>query len=432
MAASTARAERAHELRVRKHLVRNYAAFTVEGGLFVGALAFTSQVNVAPKIIESLGGPVWLVALMPAMMQVGFVAPQLFVAHHVERWRRHMPYVLTMGVFQRLPYLAAAGVLLLAAGHKTLAVWVVALCPMVSGLVGGTLMTAWQEMFAKSLPPRRRSGILALRNLISSLIGLGAGVGIAAVLQRWPGTTGYGVLHLVSFGILVFSLAAFAFVRETPYRQMPQAQRLTLGQNLRRMPGVIRGDGRLRAYLLSNMLWAGAYLLLPFMAIHALAALGRAADEAMLGYFVTAAMVGAIAGNLSAGVLGDRFGGKVLMLISRAGFAVLCAWAMIARGAWEFMALFVLQGLVLSFSQVGNLTLGIELCPKDRRVTYLTLMALFGMTSMLVGSQIGGLAWKFLSPAWRFQTVAGMCLAAMLGSMVLLAKVREPRGEPAG
>lgn len=420
------RDDRVHHLRVSKNLLRNTIAHTIEGGLFIGAMQFVSAATLAPKLIESLGGPVWLIALMPVIGSIGFVCPQIFVAHRIAQWRRHKPFVALSGVFQRLPYLIAALMLMMAAAAPNqLVIATVALAPLLSGLAGGFTFTGWQELVAKTVPAERRAGIWAARNIIGAIIGLVAGVAIKKILVDWPGATGYGVLHLITFGVLVLSYVVFLFVRETPYPDSHKTEALTFGQSIRLMPALVRDDANLRAYLFSNAFWAGIYIVLPFMSIHALAVLGKEAD--FLGYLIGAGMVGSLIGNTVAGFIGNRMGGKVVMTISHVGYMLAVAWVIFARTEWEFMAIFVLQSAMTVCNAVGTTTLGIEMCPKQRRVIYLTVMAIFGIGATLISPIIAGQTWKLLGESYRFTAVSVLSIVAVAISMALLAKVKEPR-----
>ena len=58
---------------------RNFAIHSLEGGLYMGGIAFLSAESVLPTMVNSRGGSEWLVALMPSLMAMGFFTPVLFV-----------------------------------------------------------------------------------------------------------------------------------------------------------------------------------------------------------------------------------------------------------------------------------------------------------------------------------------------------------------
>lgn len=409
---------------VRKHLPRNFLAHGLDGGLFIGGMAFLSGAVVGPRMVQSLGGPAWLTAAMPQILAAGAMIPPLLTAPWIERLVRIRPLLLTLGIFQRLPFLIA-GLLLLwgAGGNVAVLVAAVALCPLLSGLFAGSGHTAWQEFVANAIPPYRRSSVWATRNVISAVIGLAAGGVVLKVLDRYPGAPGYGILHLITFAFLVASYIAFTFTREIPNPRSRPHRAAGLGEVLADIPGILRADQRFRLYLISRGFQVGMLIMIPFMSIFALNTLGWA--DAKLGVLVLGQMAGAITGNLLAAWVGDRWGGKRVLMIARAACLVICLTMPWARTPAAFVALFFLFGVGHFCNQVGNLTLAIELCHLDRRIRYLAAISGATLVSMALTWGASTLTWQLSGENF---TVVALCGAATVAtSALLLAFVKEPR-----
>ncbi len=408
----------------RRHLRRNYLVHSVEGGLFFGALSFISASTLLPTIIRDLGGPNWLISLMPVMMGVGVMLPPIFTAHLIDRLGRYMPLLLVTGVFQRLPYLLAGAALLL--GTPLLALAAAATAPLISGIFCGVGFTAWQQLLIQTIPANRRSGLFAVRSMVFCVIGLGAGWVVRGVLAEWPGTRGYGTLYLCAFGLLVVSYIAFAMIRETPPASAAEAEHLGLLANLRAMPGIVRRDRRLGLFLLVSGLMSGIFILTPFLAIHARDVLGR--PESYLGDLLIVQMVGAIVGNFLSGYLGDRFGGKCVVMMSAAVFTGLSIASAVAASDLAFRAVFFAFGLAYSSQMIGGKTLSLEVCRSRQRSTYLAIMAFVKLLSMLAATGISGAIWNGYE---RFGYLAALTAACVLAAMAFLAVLREPRRDAA-
>jgi MFS family permease len=424
------RRARRNKLLVRKYLLRNYTAHSVEGGLYMGGMRFLSAEAVLPVVLHSLGGPAWLVAMAPVLTLVGMNLTPLIVAHRIERMDRHKPYVTVLGFFQRLPYLLAGAALIwLPDRLPWLALAAVALAPLLTGLSGGLVMTAWKELVAKTIPPERRSGVWAIRYIISSGIGLVAGGVVAAVLHVLPGPAGYGVLHLLTFLCLAASFIVIVVgVRETPYVHEPKPHRRGLGESLRQVPVLLRGDRRLRHYLIGSALGNSLIIVMPFLSLHALSVLGK--PESFAGFLVISQMVGGILGNIVAGYLGDRFGGKVPLMTGIAMFIGLTWWAVIAGAEWEFLGVFFLLGWAWFSLRVGRMTLDLEIAPEQGRPTYQAVIAVIAASSMLLTSQLGSAAW-----AWsgrQFVVPAIIASVTLMAALVSFARFADPRKTPAG
>mgnify|MGYP001019997488 CR=1 FL=1 len=413
-------AQHLHE--VRRFFWRNYIAHVVEGGLFIGGMTFLSAESVMPAIIKTLGGPPWLISLTPMLMMLGFTAPQILTAHVVERLQWVKPFVMIVGIVQRLPYLIAALMLyFLADTHPTLVLIVVAATPLMSGLAGGTSVVAWVELISKVIPAHRRSSAWAIRYAITACIGIGAGSVIKDVLSEHPGAKGYALLHVITFAFLMLSFAVFSVIREVvPPRQRSRSRNLF--ENINDLLPLLRGDKTLRCFLSMRMLDTGIMIMLPFLGIHALSVTGR--EQSALGYFVTAQMSGSILGNLVAGYLGDRTGGKLPIVLAR--ISILCASlaAMITHSYAGFMTVFFLTGAGMTMSAIGISTLSIEIAPHERRPTYQALISLAFLPAALIAASISTLVRMGLH---MFAPAALLSALASLGSLYFLLRIKEPR-----
>jgi predicted MFS family arabinose efflux permease len=277
---------------------------------------------------------------------------------------------------------------------------------------------------AKTIPPQRRSSLWALRFILTTAAGIGVGIAVKAILQALPGTTGYALLHLITFAMLTISLLFFMRVRETPY---PLAARpdFTLTQNLRRLPGLFARQRRVLYYLMGAATVGGIYVVLPWLSIHALTRLGQ--SDAFAGYLLTAYMLGAIVGNLLAGYAGDRVGGKYVCAASRVVFLLVCLWAPLAASTWEFYALYALLGAAWYGNGVGASTLELEICPREDRLSYLAVIAAVRVPSILAAALAG--CWLWQAGGHRVALPAYVSAAAMILCIFFTLLVREPRGE---
>ena len=183
-------------LSTRSSLRRNYLALGLDGGLFMGGMAFIAADTVLPTLIRQLGGPNWVIGLLPVLMGLGFMWTPLFVAHRVERMATMKPFILPCGLAQRLPFLIAGIALLLFAGdYPMLALSAVVLAPLISGSFGGASQGAYLQMNKRVLPANRLASSFAMRFIVGAMIAMGAGTVIEYTLSSHPGTAGYAYLH---------------------------------------------------------------------------------------------------------------------------------------------------------------------------------------------------------------------------------------------
>jgi len=104
-----------------------------------------------------------------------------------------------------------------------------------------------------------------------------------------------------------------------------------------------------------------------------------------------------------------------------------CLWMPWARTPAEFLGLFFLFGAGSYCNQVGHATLGMELCPLDRRIRYLASISGVGLVSMLTTWILSMLAWR--GSGGSFLVVALLSAATVAISTEFLRGVVEPRHE---
>lgn len=390
----------------------------------MAGLIFVSASTVLPRLAEILNAPAWVISMTPMLTMMGMCLPALFTAHWIESMPRVMPVLLITGLFQRLPYLVA-GLLLVYAGtsYPAVALWAAVLAPLVSGAAAGISITGWLELVAKTVPANRRASVFAIRHIISAATGLLAGGTIAWVLSTYPGTKGFGILHLVAFGFLALSYTAFVMIREShDHSRESREENHTLSENLRLMPSLLRKDSTLSLYVAARVLANGVFIMMPYLAIHALRITGR--PDAFLGTLVAAQMAGGIAGNALAGYLGDRKGGKLPMVIGVSLMIVVAAAAPFARSLPSLLAIYAFAGFALLTTNVGAMALRLEICPKDKRATYIAIMAFFNIPSMIVAASISATVWAATE---NFGILAGITATLLTASAVIAVLIPEPR-----
>ena len=354
---------------------------------------------------------------------LGFNLLPVFNAHKIEALERVKPILLLTGIFQRIPYLfAGLAIYYFGVKHPGVALWFVVLVPLLSGLFGGLISTAWQELVAKTVPNRRRASVFALRNIISSMIGITAGGIVAAVLNWIPGIRGYGILHLITFCFLALSYVVFVHIREGSYIRQTRNAKPGLRGNFREIGQIVRADRLLVRYAVTVSVVNAMFIMVPFLPIHALRVTKR--PDSFLGFLVIAQMAGGILGNALAGYTGDRYGGRNVIFLGRVLLTIGTVWAAFAGASWMFIGIFFLQGWGSFSNMVGVQTMTIEFCPVEKRSTYLAIIATANVPFMLLCSLGGSWLWRATQNFTVLSLAAGSLL---LLSLALLISIPEPR-----
>lgn len=354
----------------------------------MGALAFVNAETVMPVVLRDLGGPDWVIALMPMSILLGFSIFPLLAAHRIERLGQLKPFILPFGLVQRVPFLAAGCVLLIwGEDHPMLTVVLVASAPFLSGCFGGIMIGAYSQFIARIIPPERLASAWALRFIIGAVIGIAAGEVIEITIRTCPGTRGFGVLHLVAAGLMFLSFAAFLLMREVRPEEPRRAEAPTFTGNLRHILAILRTDRAYRGYLMASVGGSGVFILLPFLSLHVLRVTEQPASY--VGSLVMAQMLGGILGNIGAGYLGDRVGGRMPVVLAQVLFVVICGSLLFITTPAVFEGLYFVLGMALYMNRVGLQTLNIELAPSGKLPTYVATASVVNVPSFLTAAAVG-------------------------------------------
>lgn len=398
----------------QRHARHNFAVLAFDGGFYQAAMALLAVETLLPTLVHQLGGADWLVALAPSLYQYGFLVIPVLVTGWTERMVRYKPIIAWTSVPQRLPpLLAGLALLFLHESHPRLTLWTVALAPLTMSLCGGFNVAAFWQFFAKVVPPNRLSSNMGVRNIVGTVLGFLVASAGATVLATRPGFEGPGLLYVGSFGFMMLSLWFLTRARELPHApHEPSVSAVPLAERLRRLPSQWRTDPILRHYTLARVGNAGLGIFTPFLAIRALAVLGK--PESFVGRFVAAQMFGSIVGNLLSAWLGDRRGGRSVALVGGWLSLALCVAAPFNRSELGFYAIFAVFGMVTFLNVNGAFALVLELFPAARRPSCLALSSLVLAPAMLTAALAGG--WlRELTGTLQ----AGAALAAGLGLLSL-------------
>jgi MFS family permease len=408
---------------LKRYFRRNYLAHSVEGGLYMGGLAFVARDTILPPLVKSLGGPLWLIALVPILDVIGVYLPSIFLVHYLERLRWKFPILLLSGALQRLPVLVAGlALIFLVEKYPLLTLYIVALAPFVSGLFCGSTYPAWVELVAKTIPPQRRSSLFAIRLIIASCIGLLAGEAIRWTLSEYSGHFGFGLLFIFSFVSLALSYSVFATIKETNLPPKHSDGNESLVKSLKEIPEILKRDRRFSKYLISLIFLNGIYIAIPFLSIRALTVLDK--PESFLGVLVMVAVAGKIFANFINAYLGDRFGGKIGLCVCMLFYALLFPLSAFSKSVGMFYVVFFMSGYAYDSIFVNRATINMDIAPPERRVKYQSVITICLLPSLVAMPLLGGFLMRFTNS----YPLAAICasVSSTIG-LILLSRIKEPR-----
>lgn len=411
----------AYHNEVSQNVRRNFRLNALDGILFTFGLAFIDPASVLPAFIRRLGGSNFLIAIIPAAQTIGRMAPQIFVSNFVERLRRKKPYVLAVGAWERLPLLFVIALcFLLGNSQPTLLLAVTLAAFFTTALAFGFVGPAWFDLVAKVTPLRHRGKLSALNVGAGSLLGVGAGLGVERILRSpiaFP--QNYGWLFVLAFLYMSLSLVCLTFVREPVYPI--RTPKVKLKDYLSTLPVIVREDKNFRNFLAATFLHRATIVAVAFYAINGLEKFGL--PDRWVGRFTIFVMIGRLVATPVFGLLGDKLGHKINLVIGSLAHLAAAVLAILAPNEWWYLPVFALLSVGFSSMRVSRFNMAVEFCDPSRRPTYVALSNNFLVPTGLIGLA-GGLLVAVIGYNGLFLLAA---LFAFASGLWLILGVREPR-----
>ncbi len=404
-------------------LGHNALALGGDYALFLVGLSLMSHHTILPAFARHLEAPNVVIGAIPAVMTAGWLLPSLFAAGHTESLARKLPFVLRWTAVERLPPLVLAAVaVLLAPAAPGLAVAVtLGLLILLTG-IGGVLMPAWMDIVARAIPIEVRGRFFGVSSLLAGLGGLAGSLGTAWVLARVAAPASFAICFLAAFACFVLSFAAFLLVREPEPAAAPRPP-VPLGQYLRRVPGLVRGDGNLARFLVARAVTAAGAMASGFFVVFALNA--WEASDRWAAVYTAAFLAGQVVANLAFGWIADHTGHRMVLLIGAAAMLGANLGALLATSLAAFGVVLALSGVYQAAVSLSAQNVLIEFSPTPgERPTYVGL----GTTAQAPVTIAAPLAAGVLADGLGFPVMFGLAAAGSLAGLVLFAAcVRDPR-----
>jgi MFS family permease len=403
---------------------QNLVANLMDAAMFAFGMSFVSLQTVLPVFVKRIGGSSFAVALIPVLWTAGFNFPQIFIANYVQRFPYKKRLFLKTALVQRVPWLLLALLTFFVidqVGPSGGAVLFLSLFT-VAAVAGSVNFPIWFDLIAKLTPVGVRGRLFAARNLLGGVLGVIGGWVVIRILDRIAYPTSYGVLFILAFSAMMISYAGLLLLREeTP---STVAEQIHFVDYYRRLPGILK-QKNFRNFLISDALLIAATMAGAFYAVHAIQRFQL--TDAVVGVFTSVMMGSMIIGNIFFGLLADRYGHKLNLVLSAASTAVACFAALVAPSLEVYLIVFVGSAFQMGLSGISRFSIVAELCTEQERPTYVALTNMVTSPFVVFGVLAGGIAGRY---GYEAVFVIGGLLA--LSSALWLAfKVEEPRNKAA-
>lgn len=410
------------------HWKRNFWLGVINGILFKIGITFSHPSTVLAVFLTKLTGSEFYAGVLTAVAGLGWFLPPMFVAGWIESLPRKLPLYTHMAFGRALGWLWMIAVIVYVAPHSpSYAAILFLLGYAVYTVTGGISSLAFMDIFARTVPFRRRGAFWGLRMFWGSVLGIGVGVIVHQVLK---GDWGFDFPHnyalLLGFAFITYTFAwlTFFLIHEPPSVWTPPPR--PWKEQLQTMVELWKQRSDFRQLIKVRLLMDIGLIAAPFYSTYAVVKLG--AKPSVLGSFIIAETVGSLLANILWSVLADRRSNLFVLKCSIALAAIPSGWVLFLTllhytFGLQVLQLYPLTYFFLAFSGTGIAisftNYVIELAEEAHRPTYLALSNATESGMMLL-PVLGGILLNYVSHSVLFSIAFGGVVLAVVESRKLL------------
>jgi len=412
---------------------RNIRLTAVNHFFVEGAMTLCEPESVLTLFVKEVSGSTFLASLMPTLRYFGWLAPQFVVAGHLQRFRRFVPVTLVFESFRFVLYLAiaaVAGLFGLTRPMLTMAVFFGLFA--ITRVAAGSSAVARTELVARMVPSEERASVISARRLSGGVAGFLAGLLVRFVLSERVLVPPYSYAILMGISGLAFGLAMAVLTGIVEPNVPIKPRSLSIRDQFRRAPSLLRRDKRYRLYTLLRGTSTGLTLAAPFYILFATEKLGVA--PAMAGVYISVRTLMRVLSNVYWGrQCRARSSVWVLSVGNLLGLLVpviVILLSLVSESPrpihrWAFGAVFAVQGLAVSAQGIGQTSCLYDIAPERDRLTY------FGLANTIIGPlyflpAIGGAMVERMGYMPIFAVSAAMLAGGFLIALRLSRLCRQP------
>lgn len=410
-----------HDESVRRNYRWNFTVNAADLSFVNLARAFVFSTTILPIYVSYLTSSTILIGLIPAILEVGFMLPQIFMARRAEALMRMKPFVVKVSVWERIPYLiVGATILLLPRAPAWLSYAILALNIAVASGSGGLATPAWKTMLGKIIHPDRRGMLISLGIGIGGLMGIAGAYLTRFLLVRFPYPRSYAYCFGLAFAGQAISWLFLTLNRE-PSRNLNPSHN-SLREYLKGLPWFLREDRKFSFFLISQ-----TFLILGTLAITFYVLYGRERLGITDGFAATLTMVALASQSIGTPVIGwfsDRFGHKrAIVATSILGIASILIM-LVLPGPYWLLLVFALATLSVSGRKVALFAVTMEFGRIEKLPTYTAVAGTLLSIPTLLAPILGG--WSVELFGYLPSFVIALVLS-LVGTVMTVGGMRDPR-----
>ena len=413
-------AERDYQQQVQIDLPRNFAVHLVHGLLGQTGFRLINTPTFVPAYILLLsGGSDFAVGLALSLAALGSALTPLLSASLIGHRDRVLPVGFWTGGSMRVAVLGLALAGLLLEGRAALIAAIASLG--LFGLFAGMQTVVFQTLLSKVIPVTNRGKLMGLRNFLAGITtAIVAWYGGVYLVGSPPTAAGYSWVFIMAFALTSAGLLMLALVREP--RPPTVAERRSLLQNLAGMPGFLRDEPEFARYVAARAMATLGRMALPFYILYAGQTIGLSGQ--VLATLTVAFTIAATVSNLVWGILADRYGFRLSMLLSIGLWIAATLTLLVSDTFWVVVMVFIAIGASQEGFRMASMSLAMEFGSREQLSLRVAIANMISEGAGSIAPLIGGIVATLLGYGAVF---IGATACLLVGLAMLLFSVSEPR-----
>ncbi|RLC67157.1 MAG: hypothetical protein DRI48_03025, partial [Chloroflexi bacterium] len=382
--------------------------------------------SVLPAFVGQLTGSAPIIGLVSTVFNGGWLLPQLATAHLINDKPRKKPYLLA-GLSGRILFWVIALALWTGLARNASATLILFFaCLGLFAVSDGFASVSWFDILARAIPLKQRGRLISTGQFIGGIIGVGVGILVGLILERYLFPTNYALLFTLAGVALIPSVIALSLLREP---QCEEADPETNGQARRIWLEILSTDSNFRHLIACRLLVGMIELATSFYVVHAAQVLRL--PQGIVGSFVTAQTLAGVAGSVVLGLVSERWGPRYVARVG-AGTAIIGPLFALIVHLWAtpwltqaYPLIFAALGIVRNAYLTGFTNYLLEIAPDHVRPTYVglgnTIMGILTLVPMAGG---------WLLEATSYTTLFSVTAALVSAGFLLTLRLKPAQQAP--
>lgn len=396
----------------------------MDGALYGLAMSFISFNTILPVFIQQVGGSFVAIGSVPVLWTLGLNFPQILVVRFTNSGDYVKPSVLRFGLFNRYSFLAVGVFTFIFVKNlpATTSVPLLLMLIFFVAVTGSFGVPVWFHIFVKTTPIQLRGKLMAVRQLLSSSLGILGGFVVTFILAAFSFPNNFALLFVIAF---LLSMASYLYLLKLQEPSAQTSSRDTMSSSSAFADGraILKRNKNFRNFLLADAFTLMSMSASAFYAVYAIEKFDVPPSYA--GTFTVIVMAGMVAGTSVFGYLADSFGHKMNLIFLASASMVASLIAMSADNILVYGFTFFFMAWTVSLQGISRLSFVAELCSETERPTYVAMTNTITAPTVAVGIFFG-----WLARLYGFRTMFGTAaLLAFLAAAWLYFFVYDPRVE---